>query len=125
METNRSASVIEDNLKKALAELLVLALLHHRDYYALELNAALSKYSGGAINLTFPYAILYRMIDQGYILELPRRKAPDGRRRQYFGITDAGRQYFQEIWAAYRIFTSGVDQLVSAVFSEGEGRDND
>jgi len=125
METNRSASVIEDNLKKALAELLVLALLHHRDYYALELNTALSEYSGGAINLTFPYAILYRMIDQGYIQELPRRKAPDGRRRQYFGITDAGRQYFQEIWAAYRIFISGVDRLVSAVFSEGEGRDND
>ena len=125
METNRSALVIEDNLKKALAELLVLALLHHRDYYALELNAALSKYSGGAINLTFPYAILYRMIDQGYIQELPRRKAPDGRRRQYFGVTDAGRQYFQEIWAVYRAFTSGVDRVVSAVFSEGEGSDND
>ena len=31
MGTNRSAMVIEDNLKKALAELLVLALLHHRD----------------------------------------------------------------------------------------------
>ena len=79
MGTNRSAMVIEDNLKKALAELLVLALLHHRDYYALELSTALTKYSGGAIHLTFPYAILYRMIDQGYIQELPRRKA-DGRK---------------------------------------------
>lgn len=122
METNRSAAVIEDNLKKALAELLVLALLHHREYYALELNAALSEYSGGAINLTFPYAILYRMIDQGYIQELPRRKAPDGRRRQYFGITDTGRQYFQELWSAYKVFTTGVERLVTAVFSE-EGRD--
>ena len=125
MGTNRSAMVIEDNLKKALAELLVLALLHHRDYYALELSTALTKYSGGAINLTFPYAILYRMIDQGYIQELPRRKAPDGRRRQYFGITETGREYFQEIWAAYRTFTSGVDRLISAVFSEEEERDND
>ena len=125
MGTNRSAMVIEDNLKKALAELLVLALLHHQDYYALELSTALTKYSGGAINLTFPYAILYRMIDQGYIQELPRRKAPDGRRRQYFGITETGRKYFQEIWAAYRTFTSGVDRLISAVFSEEEERDND
>lgn len=125
MDTNRSAMIIEENLKKALAELLVLALLHHRDYYALEINTALSEYSGGAINLTFPYAVLYRMIDQGYIQELPRRKAPDGRRRQYFGITEAGRRYFQEIWSAYRTFTSGVDRLIAAVFSGEEGCGND
>lgn len=121
MEANRSASVIEENLKKALSELLVLALLHDREYYALELGNALSKYSGGVINLTFPYAILYRMIEQQYIQELPRRKAPDGRRRQYFGITDAGRKYFAEIWEIYRTFTSGVDRLVSAVFPEEGG----
>jgi len=120
METNRPATVIEENLKKALSELLVLALLHDREYYALELGRALSKYSGGVINLTFPYAILYRMIEQQYVQELPRRKAPDGRRRQYFGITDAGRKYFAEIWEVYRTFTSGVDRLISAVFS-GEG----
>ena len=80
---------MEENLKKALSELMVLALLHEREYYALELAPAISEYSGGIISITFPYSILYRMIEQQYIQELPKRTAPDGRRRQYFGITEA------------------------------------
>ena len=112
---------MEENLKKALSELLVLALLHERDYYALELAPAILERSGGTIAITFPYAILYRMIEQQYIQELPKRIAPDGRRRQYFGITEAGRGYFQQILTVYKTFTSGVDQLVTSVLSAGEG----
>ena len=67
---------MEENLKKALSELLVLALLHERDYYALELAPAITERSNGAISITFPYAILYRMIEQQYICELPKRIAP-------------------------------------------------
>ncbi len=99
---------MEENLKKALSELLVLALLHQRERYALEISDAMEQYSGGAVSITFPYAILYRMIDQGYIAELPKRIAPDGRRRQYYGITDAGRAYFRQNWKIYQEFTAGV-----------------
>lgn len=106
---------MEDNLKKACSELLVLALLHQRDYYALELSGAMEEYSGGAISITFPYAILYRMIDQGYIVEIPKRIAPDGRRRQYFRITDEGRAYFRGNWKIYQGFTAGVARLVQTV----------
>lgn len=112
---------MEENLKKALSEMLVLALLHERDYYALELVGTIMERSNGAITITFPYAILYRMIEQQYIQELPKRIAPDGRRRQYFGITETGRNYFQQIWAIYNAFTSGVEQLVISVLSAGEG----
>ena len=115
MEISRNASSMEENLKKALVEMLVLALLHQREYHAPELTQALSDYSGGAVNISFPYAVLYRMIEQGYIQELPKRKAPDGRRRQYYGITPDGRQYFQENWTVYKAFTAGVDRLVEAV----------
>ena len=115
MGMDRAVSGMEENLKKALVEMLVLALLHQREYYAPELTQALTEFSGGAVNISFPYAILYRMIEQGYIQELPKRKAPDGRRRQYYGITLAGRQYFQENWNVYKAFTSGVDRLVEAV----------
>ena len=118
MGENRPPLGIEENLKKALSELLVLALLHRREYYALELTKALSEYSGGVIHIAFPYAILYRMTEQGYIQELPRRKSPDGRRRQYFGITDAGRRYFSQIRVTYQNFTSGVERVLSAVGPE-------
>ena len=115
MAENRTSASIEENLKKALVEMLVLALLYEREYHAPELTQALTDRSGGAVNISFPYAVLYRMIEQGYILELPKRKAPDGRRRQYFGITDAGRRYFKENWEVYKAFTAGVDLLVSTV----------
>lgn len=111
---------MEENLKKALSELLVLALLHERDYHAPELTAAITERSGGAISITFPYAILYRMIDGGYIEEKPKRVAPDGRRRQYYGVTQAGRAYFREIWRTYKTFTAGVDHLVNAVCTPEE-----
>lgn len=112
---------MEENLKKALSELLVLALLHERDYYALELAPAITERSNGAISITFPYAILYRMIEQQYICELPKRIAPDGRRRQYFGITNTGRNHFQEVWMTYKAFTSGVNRLVNSIFTTQEG----
>ena len=105
---------MEENLKKALSELLVLALLHERDYHAPELTEAITERSGGTVNLAFPYAILYRRIEQGYIEEKPKRVAPDGRRRQYYGITEAGRAYFLVIWRIYKTFTAGVDRLVDA-----------
>ena len=124
MSENRTAASVEENLKKALVEMLVLALLHEREYYALELTQVLTDRSGGAVNIAFPYAILYRMIDQGYIQELPKRQAPDGRRRQYFGITDAGRRFFMESWDVYKKFTAGVDLLVSAVCPQEKRKEN-
>jgi len=112
---------MEENLKKALSEMLVLALLYERDYYALELAPTIMERSNGAIVISFPYAILYRMIEQQYIQELPKRTAPDGRRRQYFGITETGRDYFQKLWTIYKAFTSGVGQLVTSVLPNEKG----
>ena len=120
MSENRTSAVVEENLKKALVEMLMLALLHERAYYAPELNQALAERSGGAVNVSFPYAALYRMIEQGYIQEMPKRKAPDGRRRQYYGITDTGRQFFKETWSVYKAVIAGVDLLVDSVCPEME-----
>lgn len=114
---------MEENLKKALCEMLVLALLHQRDHHAPELTDIITDYSDGAVNISFPYAILYRMIDHGYIQELPKRIAPDGRRRQYFGITEEGRAYFRQQRAAYESFIVGVDRLLSIVCPDEEKKD--
>lgn len=113
---------MEENLKKALCEMLVLALLHQQERHAPELSELISDYSGGVVNISFPYAILYRMIDHGYIQELSKRIAPDGRRRQYFGITGEGRAYFSQQRAVYESFIAGVDRLLETVCpSSGEG----
>ena len=53
------------------------------------------------------------------------RIAPDGRRRQYFHISDAGRVYFKKIWAVYQRFIVGVDLLADRTLpglERGEGK---
>lgn len=103
---------MEDNLKKAVTEMVVLSLLGAEDMYAGQLMTALEERSGGAINIVFPYAALYRLIENGYICEAYKKIAPDGRRRQYYQITDGGRAYLGELQSVYRRVIGGVDRIL-------------
>jgi PadR family transcriptional regulator PadR len=105
---------LEDNLKKALTELLILHLLSQRQYYIGELTATLSKKSNEVLNIVFPYSAIYRMLRANHIFECEKRIAPDGRRRQYFQITDSGRAYYQQLLEVYKNFSQGIDVILSA-----------
>lgn len=108
--------ILEENLKKALTELLMLSLLSQREYYIGELSATLHEKSGGALTIVFPYSAIYRLLESDYITECKKRNAPDGRRRQYFGITEKGRAYLQQLLEIYERFSGGV----AAVLERGE-----
>ena len=103
---------LDENLKKATAELLILQLLSKREYYIVELSAVLHEKSEGTLSIVFPYAAIYRMQEAGYIEELPRRIAPDGRRRQYFTITEDGIAYLKQLREIYAVFTGGVAKIL-------------
>lgn len=107
---------LEENLKKALTELLILHLLAQREYYIGELTATLYQKSGGVLNIVFPYSAVYRLQQSGYIYESEKRNAPDGRRRQYFSITDEGLAYLKQLLTIYRSFSNGI----AAILAEGE-----
>lgn len=111
-------SSLEENLKKALTELTVLYLLSEKERYIGELTAAIKERSHGALAIVFPYGAIYRLQDAEYILEYTKRNAPDGRRRQYFRITDAGRKRLVVLLDTYRRFTKGMADLLG---EEGEG----
>lgn len=117
METKkgtRFASSLEENLKKALTELMVLKLMSHREYYIGELTQALCKKSGNILSIVFPYGAIYRMSRSGYIAESKKRTAPDGRLRQYYTITDTGREYLVQLLETYRRFTTGVEAVLES-----------
>lgn len=107
---------LEENLKKALTELLILQLMSCRDYYIGELTTTLTEKSHGALTVVFPYGAIYRMLQSGHIIESVKRHAPDGRRRQYYRITEAGRAHLRQLLAIYTAFSKGVD----AVLAEGD-----
>lgn len=121
MEQPRSGSSLgmEDNLKKAVTEMLVLTLLKGEDMYAGQILDAIKARSGGALSIVFPYAVLYRLISNGYIIEGYKKTAPDGRRRQYYQITETGRRYVEELTGLYRRFSAGVTLLLEG--GEGHG----
>lgn len=118
-ESAKRTSQLEENLKKALTELLVLSLLSQKEYYIGELTATLNEKSRGALTIVFPYAAIYRLQQSEYITESKKRNAPDGRRRQYYTITQKGSTYLQQLLETYQKFSKGV----GAVIERGEDSD--
>jgi PadR family transcriptional regulator PadR len=113
-EISKNSISLEDNLKKALTELLVLHLLSRREYYIGELTTTLKERSGGSLSIVFPYGAIYRLQQSRYIAESTKRTAPDGRRRQYYTITDTGMAYLEELCRIYTRFIRGVDQVLDS-----------
>ena len=104
--------VLEENLKKALTELLILHLLSEKEYYIGELTATLKDKSRGALSIVFPYGAIYRLLQSGYIIESGKYIAPDGRRRQFHRITDTGKIYLSQLKQVYTNFFRGVDAVL-------------
>lgn len=108
-----SGITLEENLKKAVTELILLHLLSKKDCYIGELTEAISDKSEGMLHIVFPYGAIYRLQQAGYILEKGKRNAPDGRRRQYFCITPQGRVYLNTLLRVYARFTKSVEDVLS------------
>lgn len=113
-EYERTSASMEENLKKALTELLILFLLNQREYYIGELTEDLEQKSNGALSIVFPYGVIYRLSRAEYITESKKRFAPDGRRRQYYKITDEGKVYLEQLLETYHLFIAGVDEVLSS-----------
>ena len=113
-ERSGSVAGMEDNLKKAVAEMLVLFLLDEREMYIGEIPEELKRRSGGMIHVVFPYSIIYRMPGFGYIEEPRKRLAPDGRRRQYYAITKRGQNYLADLRALFDKFSAGMETILTS-----------
>lgn len=107
------ANTLEENLKKATTEMILLQLLSRKESYIGELTQAIEEKTGGKLRIVFPYGAIYRLQEGGYIYEKEKRIAPDGRRRQYFAITEQGRVYLSRLLQTYCVFTQGVSDLLA------------
>jgi len=110
--SNNPGITLEENLKKAMTEVLLLHLLSQKDCYIGELTESIKKSSGGALHIVFPYGAIYRLQQAGYVSEKEKRNAPDGRRRQYFCITQAGQVYLRTLLDIYDRFTKGISDTL-------------
>ena len=104
---------LEENLKKAVTELLILHLLTQRDYFIGDLTETLKQKSNGILKLVFPYSAIYRLQEIGYIANSDKRIAPDGRKRQFFTISALGRNHYMELLETYQCFIHGVNTVLA------------
>ena len=97
--------------KRATSPLAVLRILSDRPMYGYELIQELKQRSGGKYQLSLLYPVLYRLEEQGY-LEISSSEIVDGRARNYYAVTPAGRDYLRQTLAEYAEISGVFQQLM-------------
>ena len=118
--TNKDYSAkMPENLKKALTEMLILSFLDKKDMAIYEILNILDKQSNGICRIQYPYGVIYRMSDRGYI-EIAGKAVSDDRRRIHYRITDLGREYLDKITQEYHNFIEGMNLIIQYIDSIGK-----
>lgn len=118
--TNKEYSAkMSENLKKALTEMLILSFLSKKDMTIYEILTILDKQSNGVCRIQYPYGVIYRMSDRGYI-EIAGKAVSDDRRRIHYRITDLGREYLDKIKEEYNNFIAGMNMIIAYVDTLGD-----
>lgn len=102
-------SILDRELKKGSAELLILSLVEVRPRHGYEISKLIEARSDGVLrfNVASLYPLLYRLEKRGWILGRWVEKAGQ-RRRRYYKLTREGRK----VLAAQR---SGWEEFVAAI----------
>ncbi|HEY3119195.1 MAG TPA: PadR family transcriptional regulator [Vicinamibacteria bacterium] len=100
-----SNHMVERDLRKGSAEVLILALLEERDRHGYEIARLIERRSGGAISFHVAslYPTLYRLERRGLITGRWVEKAGQ-RRRRFYRLTAAGETALDDERRSWRAF---------------------
>ena len=104
--------MLDREMKKGSAELLVLALLEHEARHGYELSKLIEARSGGVLqfHVASLYPLLYRMEDRGWIEGRWVEKAGQ-RRRRYYRITAEGLEVLADQRRSWGEFIAAVTSI--------------
>lgn len=107
--------ILDRELKKGSAELLVLALVEHRARHGYEMSQVIEERSEGAVRFRVAslYPLLYRLEKRGWIAGRWVEKAGQ-RRRRYYRITPAGRKVLAQQRSGWERFVGAINRIVEA-----------
>ena len=108
------ARVLDRELKKGSAELLVLALTDARARHGYEIAKLIEQRSDGAVrfNVASLYPLLYRLEKRGWIRGTWVEK-PGERRRRFYRLTSDGRKVLAAQRSGWRSFVAAIDRIVA------------
>ena len=104
--------MLDRELKKGSAELLVLSLVEHRARHGYEIGKLIETRSGGRIRFQVAslYPLLYRLEERGWIQGRWVERA-GMRRRRFYRLTAAGRSVLRAQRSKWEGFVSAIRQI--------------
>ena len=107
--------ILDREMKKGSAELVVLALVEHRARHGYEMSQVIEERSEGAVRFRVAslYPLLYRLEKRGWITGRWVEKAGQ-RRRRYYRITPAGRKVLAQQRSGWERFVGAINRIVEA-----------
>jgi PadR family transcriptional regulator PadR len=107
-----ASKLLDRELKRGSAELLILALVDERPRHGYEISQLIEKRSDGAISFHVAslYPTLYRLEDRGLIQGRWIEKAGQ-RRRRYYRLTSTGRKMLASHRSVWHTFFAALDRV--------------
>src|SRR5215470_3179665 len=103
------SQVLDRELKKGSAELLILSLLETQPRHGYDIGTLIEQRSGGKLhfNVASLYPLLYRLEKRGWIQGRWVEK-PGQRRRRYYRLTAAGKKILAAQRSAWQSFVAAI-----------------
>src|SRR5882672_2171858 len=111
-------AMLDRELKKGSAELLILSLVEVRQRHGYEISKLIEARSRGTVrfNVASLYPLLYRLEKRGWILGRWVEKAGQ-RRRRYYRLTAEGKSVLRARRRSFSEFVSAVRRIVGAEYA--------
>ncbi|CAN5607247.1 PadR family transcriptional regulator [soil metagenome] len=108
------AHLLDRELKKGSAELLILSLVETRARHGYEIGTLIEERSKGGLkfNVASLYPLLYRLEKRGWIRGRWVEKAGQ-RRRRYYRLTAPGKKVLADQRSSWREFVAAVNSITS------------
>ncbi|MGD8896988.1 MAG: helix-turn-helix transcriptional regulator [Acidobacteriota bacterium] len=105
--------MLNRELKKGSAELLILSLLEERERHGYELGKLIERRTGGELSLRVAslYPVLARL-EKRRLIQGRWVEKPGERRRRFYRLTGAGRRALRGQKAAWDDFIAAVNSIV-------------
>src|SRR5262245_19033251 len=110
--TNTHARVLDRELKKGSAELLILSLVEVRPRHGYEISKLIESRSDGTLkfNIASLYPLLYRLEKRGWIKGRWIEKAGE-RRRRYYRLTAEGKKILRAQRNTWQAFVEAINRV--------------
>jgi transcriptional regulator len=109
---HKLSRILDRELKKGSAELLILSLVEARPRHGYEISKLIEARSKGVLrfNVASLYPLLYRLEKRGWILGRWVEKAGQ-RRRRYYRLTREGRKVLASQRSTWESFVAAINRI--------------